>query len=103
MVQYAAFNEMLVDVAGNESLTYLQNANQPNSIDVTRASDATEIQVDNIVGLVYDRDACGCYKWDEEVSTTPVNSAGLYYNVFYHLQQLWFNDLTENFVVFTLN
>lgn len=103
VVQYAAFNEMLVDVARKESLTYLQNAQSPNSIDVTRASDSTEIQVDNIVGLVYDRDACGCYKWDEEVATTPINAGGLYYNTFYHLQQLWFNDLSENFVVFTLN
>lgn len=103
VVQYAAFNEMLVDIAGNETLTYLQNANQPNSVSVARASDGTEIEVDNIVGLVYDRDACGAYKWDEEVATTPVNAAGLYYNTFYHLQQLWFNDLSENFVVFTLN
>lgn len=103
VVQYAAFNEMLVDVAGNETLTYLQSAQTPYSIDVERASDGTEITVDNIIGLVYDRDACGAYKWDEEVSTTPLNSAGLYYNTYYHLQQLWFNDLSENFVVFTLN
>lgn len=103
VVQYAAFNEMLVDVAGNETLTYLQSAQSPYSINVTRASDGTSIAVDNIIGLVYDRDACGAYKWDEEVSTTPLNSAGLYYNTYYHLQQLWFNDLSENFVVFTLN
>lgn len=103
VVQYAAFNEMLVDVAGNETLTYLQSAQSPYSINVKRASDGTSITVDNIIGLVYDRDACGAYKWDEEVSTTPLNSAGLYYNSYYHLQQLWFNDLSENFVVFTLN
>lgn len=103
VVQYAAFNEMLVDVAGNETLTYLQSAQSPYSIDVERASDGTEIAVDNVIGLVYDRDACGAYKWDEEVQTTPINAAGLYYNTYYHLQQLWFNDLSENFVVFTLN
>lgn len=103
VVQYAAFNEMLVDIAGNETLTYLQSAQSPYAINVTRASDGTSISVENIVGLVYDRDACGAYKWDEEVSTTPLNSAGLYYNSYYHLQQLWFNDLSENFVVFTLN
>lgn len=103
VVQYAAFNEMLVDIAGNETLTYLQDANTPNSIDIERASDGTEITVDNVVGIAYDRDACGAYKWDEEVQTTPINAAGLYYNTYYHLQQLWFNDLSENFVVFTLN
>lgn len=103
VVQYAAFNEMLVDVAGNETLTYLQSAQSPYSVNITRASDGTSIAVDNIIGLVYDRDACGAYKWDEEVQTTPINAAGLYYNTYYHLQQLWFNDLSENFVVFTLN
>lgn len=103
VVQYAAFNEMLVDIAGNETLTYLQSAQSPYAVNVTRASDGTSISVDNIVGLVYDRDACGAYKWDEEVQTTPINAAGLYYNTYYHLQQLWFNDLSENFVVFTLN
>lgn len=103
VVQYAAFNEMLVDVAGNDTLTYLQSTQSPYSINVTRASDGTSIAVDNIIGLVYDRDACGAYKWDEEVQTTPINAAGLYYNTYYHLQQLWFNDLSENFVVFTLN
>lgn len=103
VVQYAAFNEMLVDVAGNETLTYLQSAQTPYAINVNRASDGTAISVDNIIGLVYDRDACGAYKWDEEVQTTPINAAGLYYNTYYHLQQLWFNDLSENFVVFTLN
>lgn len=103
VVQYAAFNEMLVDIAGNETLTYLQSAQTPYVVNVTRASDGKSISVDNIVGLVYDRDACGAYKWDEEVQTTPINAAGLYYNTYYHLQQLWFNDLSENFVVFTLN
>lgn len=103
VVQYAAFNEGLVDIGGNDTLTYLQGQQTPLAINVKRASDGSTIAVDNIVGLLYDRDACGAYKWDEEVSTTPLNSAGLYYNTYYHLQQLWFNDLSENFVVFTLN
>ena len=103
VVQYAAFNELLVDIAGNDTLTYLQAQQTPLAINVKRASDGTAINVDNIVGLAYDRDACGAYKWDEEVQTTPINAAGLYYNTYYHLQQLWFNDLSENFVVFTLN
>lgn len=103
VVQYAAFNELLVDIAGNDTLTYWQAQQSPLSIDVKRASDGTEIAVDNIVGIAYDRDACGAYKWDEEAQTTPINAAGLYYNTYYHLQQLWFNDLSENFVVFTLN
>ena len=103
VVEYAAFHDEFVRMADAENLTYLQNANQPNSIDVLRASDGVNITVDNIVGIIFDRDACGMYKRMEDTLTTPVNAAGRYYNTYYHLQQLWFNDLSENFVVFTLN
>ena len=43
------------------------------------------------------------FRDDEEVATTPVNAAGLYYNTYYHARQIWFNSLDENFVFFTLN
>ena len=103
VVEYAAFHDEFVKMKDAENLTYLQNANKPNSIDVLRASDGTNIAVDNIVGIIFDRDACGMYKRMEDTLTTPVNAAGRYYNTYWHLQQLWFNDLQENFVVFTLN
>lgn len=103
VVEYAAFHDEFVRMADVENLTYFQNANQPNSVSVKRASDGAEITVDNIVGVIFDRDACGMYKRLEDTLTTPVNAAGRYYNTYWHLQQLWFNDLSENFVVFTLN
>lgn len=103
VVEYAAFHDEFVKMKDAENLTYLQNAQSPNSIDVLRASDGTNIEVDNIVGIIFDRDACGMYKRMEDTLTTPVNAAGRYYNTYWHLQQLWFNDLQENFVVFTLN
>lgn len=103
VVQYAAFHDEFVRVADTENLTYLQNATDPFAIDVKRASDGTNITVDNVVGIIFDRDACGMYKRMEDTLTTPVNAAGRYYNTYWHLQQLWFNDLSENFVVFTLN
>lgn len=103
VVEYAAFHDEFVKMKDAENLTYLQNAKSPNSIDVLRASDGTNIEVGNIVGIIFDRDACGMYKRMEDTLTTPVNAAGRYYNTYWHLQQLWFNDLQENFVVFTLN
>lgn len=103
VVQYAAFHDDFVKMKDAENLTYLQTSIDPLSIDVIRASDGTEIEVENIVGVIFDRDACGMYKRLEDTLTTPVNAAGRYYNTYWHLQQLWFNDLSENFVVFTLN
>ena len=65
--------------------------------------DGVEKKIDNVIGVIMDRNAAGIYKISERVATTPLNAAGLYYNTFYHEKQLWFNDLSENFVFFTLN
>ncbi len=54
------------------------------------------------MGISYDREAMGTYKKKYRTSTTPVNSAGLYYNVYYHMITMYFNDLSENAVVFLL-
>lgn len=102
-VQYAAFHDEYVRLVGYQELNFFQSAQSPNSIAVKRASDQTEVSVANIVGVLYDRDALGIYKIDEDVLTTPVNAHGRYYNTFYHEEQLWINDLSENFMVFTLN
>lgn len=105
VVQYSAFNEELVRLDAFQMVNFWQsNQNGTrDSVKVGRASDGTETTVDNIVAVLFDVDALGMYRKDEDVLTTPVNAKGLYYNTFYHLKQLWFNDLSENFVFFTLN
>jgi len=106
VVQYSAFNEEMVSLNAFQTVNFWQgqdtNTNR-DSIIIKRASDGTQITVDNIVGVLYDIEALGLYRKDEDVLTTPVNAKGMYYNTFYHLKQLWFNDLSENFVYFTLN
>ena len=42
------------------------------------------------------------YKRDEWASTTPVNSAGGYTNTYWHFKDMYFNDLSENAVMFYL-
>lgn len=104
VTQYAAFNETLVDVADTYTpVSYWQSPNNRSQVIAQRASDDVETTVSNVIGVMHDRDALGIYQMWEEVSTSPLNSAGLYYNQFYHQRNLWFNDLSENFVIFTLN
>ena len=105
-VEFAAFHDQFVrpdiDV---QTINYWQSS-QPGSqgsINITRPSDQTAVQIDNVVCLLHDRDAMGVYKIDEDVLTTPVNAAGAYYNTYWHEKQLRFIDLSENFVIFTLN
>lgn len=104
VTQYAAFHDSLVDVAGvYDPVSYWQSAQTRDQVKAARASDDAETTVSNIVGVMHDRDALGIYQINETVATTPINAAGLYYNQYYHERQLWFNDLSENFVIFTLN
>lgn len=103
-VQYAAFNKNLVSVDGAfQTVNYWQAQQKPRNITVKRASDGSSASVNDLIGVIADRNAFGIYQSDEDVLTSPVNAAGRYYNTFYHLKRLWFNDISENFVYFTLN
>lgn len=104
VTQYAAFHDSLVDVdCVYDPVSYWQSAQSRSQVIAKRASDDESTTVSNIVGVMHDRDALGIYQINETVATTPINAAGLYYNQYYHERQLWFNDLSENFVIFTLN
>lgn len=103
VVQYSAFNEEMVRLNAFATLNFWQSAQTADTVKVERASDGVAVTIQNVVGVLYDRDALGIYKRDEDVLTTPVNAKGLYYNTFYHQMELWFNDTSENFVFFTLN
>lgn len=103
VVQYAAFHEDYVRLAGFQDLAFWQNSQSPSAVMIDPASGGDTVALNNIVAVLHDRDALGTYKKEEDVATTPVNARGLYYNTFWHEKQLWFNDLSENFVIFTLN
>lgn len=102
-VLYNAFHDGYLKMGNFAEYTYWQDPLSPMAINLKRASDATETSIDNIVGLLYDYDAMGTFKLEEEIATTPLNAKGLYYNTDFHNKQLWYNDLSENCVVFTLN
>lgn len=103
VVQYQAFRDGYVKLNNYHTTSFWQNINSPDSIKLKPSSDdAKEISQSNILAILYDRDALGLYKKDSWNSTTPFNSAGGYYNTYYHHKELYFNDLSENFVVFYL-
>lgn len=103
VLERTAFNPRFVELDGYQMINFWQSQQTPMSINVTRASDETAVTIDNIIGMVYDRDALGIYQYEDDVLSTPVNARTRTYNVWYHERQLWFNDLSENFLLFTLN
>lgn len=104
VVQYQAFKDGYVKLENYHTTSFWQSAKSPSHINVKKASDGTSVIFDpqEIVAILYDRDALGLYKKDSWNSTTPFNSAGGYYNTYYHHKELYFNDLSENFIVFLL-
>ena len=106
-VQWAAFNEQYVQKMTGIEVPYWQAAKSPYDIDLLiedpNEEEPQEETLENIVAVLHDRDALGTYRKEVEVATTPLNARGLYTNQFWHMNDLYFNDITENGVLFTLN
>lgn len=106
-VQWAAFHDKYVKGKNGIEVPYWQAAKSPLNIDLIIEGDDPEQEesttLTNIVATIHDRDALGTYRKEVEVATTPLNARGLYTNQFWHMNDLYFNDVSENGVVFTLN
>ena len=105
VVQYQAFHKDLVSLREFIEVPYWQGESNRSKImvSVDDGSTVTDQTVENVIACVFDRYALGTFRSEEETGTTPYNVSGRYYNVFHFAEQLWYNDLSENFVYFTLN
>lgn len=101
-VNSKAFNmeQVAIDIPF-QTVPFWQSLDSPTGINLKTASGAAS-SVSLVMGFLYDREALGTYKKKYQSLTSPVNAAGKYYNVFYHMIEMYFNDLTENAVFFTL-
>ena len=64
---------------------------------------AAEQQIDNLVGVIFDRDALGYTTVNNWSATTPLNAKGGYWNTFHHFTERWYNDFTEKGIVLLLD
>lgn len=98
-----AFNmqEVAIDLPF-KTVPFWQSLTSPASINVKNASNASTESIPAVMGILYDREAMGTFKKKYTSLTSPINAAGKYYNVFYHMITMYYNDLTENAVVFLL-
>lgn len=99
-----AFNmeQVAIDIPF-KTVPFWQSMDRPNEIYVKIASSTNnEISQTMVMGILYDREAMGTFKNKYTSLTSPINAAGKYYNVFYHMITMYYNDLTENAVVLLL-
>lgn len=111
VVQYAAFNPQYVTKSVDIAVPYWQGVKEGEDINdiavlskvIGKVDSKVDKTIENVVGVLFDREAIGTFRQEEKVLTTPVNARGAYYNTFWHEKQMWFNDMSENAVIFTLN
>lgn len=111
VVQYAAFNPQYVNKSVDIAVPYWQGVKEGDDINdiavlskvIGKVDSKVDKTIENVVGVLFDREAIGTFRQEEKVLTTPVNARGAYYNTFWHEKQMWFNDMSENAVIFTLN
>lgn len=96
-------------VDGAKKMTYWQNVDVPYSVQATPAYLNTTtgnidvagspVQVDNIIGVLFDRDALGMVKRSTWSAASEFNPAGGFYNLYWHWTQTTWNSFDENFVL----
>ena len=98
-----AFNmeQVAIDIPF-KTVPFWQSIKSPSDISIKPEGSTTAVSKTLIMGILYDREAMGIFKKKYKSLTSPVNAAGQYYNVFYHMLTMYYNDLTENAVVFVL-
>ena len=87
-----------------ETVPYWQGSGQNYEFDSTSAINvkidaSTTVDIDGIVGVMFDRDALGVSNLDRRV-TTAYNAKAEFFNNYYKFDAGYFNDTNENFVVF---
>lgn len=111
MVESNLYNpdRLSVITDGMRKMTYWQNIDNPYSVQATPSYLNTTtgnidvagsaVQVDNIIGVLFDRDALGMVKRSTWSAASAFNPRGGYYNIFWHWTQQTWNSFDENFIL----
>lgn len=108
----SVFNEQYLKMMDYEGVNFWQSIKTPMEINVKAryvdisgalASDEKGTETSNIFGILMDEEAAGITTYGARTATTPYNARGEYTNVWWHFNDRYWNDFTENAVVFLLD
>lgn len=108
----SVFNEQYLKMMDYEGVNFWQSIQTPMKIDVQAkyilstgviTSDSEDTTTSNIFGILMDEEAAGITTYGARTATTPYNARGEYMNVWWHFNDRYWNDFTENAVVFLLD
>lgn len=105
------FNPDFLKLAYTEQVNFWQSIDTPMAInnkpeyllpDGTTKVEEKAVTTSNVFGLMCDVEAMGYTVVNQWTATTPFNAAGGYSNIYFHFTDRYWNDFTENAVVFLL-
>jgi hypothetical protein len=108
----SVFNEQYLKMMDYEGVNFWQSIKTPTGIKVKAnymdttgmvKTDSTFTATSNIFGILMDEEAAGITTYGARTATTPYNARGEYTNVWFHFNDRYWNDFTENAVVFLLD
>lgn len=104
------FHDNMLKYRDAEQVTFWQNIDDRETISATpmvtgpdgRAVKNAAVKLSNVFGCLLDWDAIGYTPKLSRVVPTPMNARGLYTNFWYHYGWSWYDDFTENAVLFLM-
>lgn len=106
------YNDSYLKWADHEQVNFWQSINKPDSIKISAiymntdgmtAIDPATTTTNNIFGVLFDEEAVGITSCGQWSSASRFNARGGYTNFWYHFNDRYYNDFTENGVVFLLD
>ena len=110
-VYSTVFNPDFLKMVDFETVNYWQSALSPSSIKANptvlytngKLTSVTDVELPKVVGVLFDEEAAGYTTVNEWSQPSPFNARGGYYNQFWHFTDRYWNDFTENAVIFFID
>lgn len=107
-VYSSVFNPDFLKFVDFERVNFWQSALNPSQISTKpnilykdgTVKAASETTISNLFGVLFDEEAAGYTTVNEWSQPSPFNARGGYYNQFWHFTDRYWNDFTENAVIF---
>lgn len=111
MVLADTYHDSFLTYSDVEPVSYWQAIQAPRQISTTpvyidntgAVTVGTAQVINNVVGVLFDRDAMGFNINQDEVVASHYNARGQFYNLWYHFRGQWQNDFTEKGVVLLMD
>ena len=107
-VYSSVFNPDFLKFVDFETVNYWQNplysTSLSGNVNILKKTGSIALaeaeRFDNLLGILFDEEAAGYTTVNEWAEPSPFNAKGGYYNQFWHFTDRYWNDFTENAVVF---